>query len=248
MSLQDLTLADAFFQVNTIKGYRMLDTVGLIVNDFEDRFRVIQVPPDWATNGITMSQPVDPLDNFVEARIGPRVIWLHFGSRTGWTEIRQEIPKVVERITTIANVRGYSRQGLRTMLAYPLTDVEGAVRRLVRVAYNSEVVPWEQVGSPLVTTLQSRLQIGHLKANVNIRPVKRVTESESDELLDERSVVVSPSEASEFPEMALLLDTDIYDDRRTSTLVVKPLLNNAVDILEDKIAPFFLRLAQEVAG
>jgi hypothetical protein len=226
----------------------MLDTVGLIANDFEDRFRSIQVPPDWATNGITMSRPVDPLDNLLEARIGPNAIWLHYGSRTDWTEIRQEIPKVIERVTAITGAKGYSRQGLRTMLAYPLPDADRAVQQLIRIAYNVEAVPWNQLGSPLVTVLQSRLQIGHLKAIVNIRPVKRVIASDSDELLDEGSVVVTQSEESEFPETALLLDTDIYDDRRTSSLVVKPLLNNAVDILQDKIAPFFLRIAREVAA
>ena len=242
MDFEDLILAGAFFQAETLKGYRYLDTAGQIMNDLDDRFEQMTV----SVEGLTATRPVDPLDHLRAVRVSPERIWLQYGPRTGWTELRQEASALVERLATAMRIKGYSRQGLRTQLLYPVDDLDEVVRRFAGRVHNADIVRWDVLGEVFLAGVSVRIRSGNLKASVTVRPVRRLDAPIRGRAVGEDELLVPSAEDAPLPDTGLLFDADIYDDRQTPTIQVKPLINHAFEMLRDRLTPFAGRVIAEV--
>jgi hypothetical protein len=238
MRLADLTLADAFFQVNLVKGYRYLDTAGRIMNDFDDRFKEMEV----GLQGLNMRAPADPEDHLLEMRISAEQIWLHYGVGTPWTELRQEIPRLVERIAGVLEVSSFKRRGFRTMLLYPVEDLRTGNELMRRGIYNEQVIRWDRFGETLSTAFHTRFQLKRLRVTLEMRPVRALRERPLEGFVEEQDLVVPGAMVDKIPPFAILVDTDVYSDIRAADLSVKPILNEATQFLEDEAVSLLSRL------
>lgn len=239
MKSSDLTLTDAFFQVNLWKGFRYLDTAGVLMNDLEDRFESLQA----TVSGLLVRKPRDSGDFLKELRVSSEQVWLHYGTRTPWVTLRKEIPDTVNRIATTLEVRGYKRRGFRANLILPIDDVEQTTARLAS-AFDGRLASWDELGTVTTPDLVCTVRVDDAHARVSIHAGHRNPAGARTSPVDEADQPVPQEQDHNLPTQALIVDVDFYDDRETRDYDVGPHINRAARFLEIRIPNFLSRLVE----
>lgn len=237
-------LSEAFFQADLVNGYGFLDTRGALVRQFREEFQNFAETKE--RNGmpsLLFHDPVDPEHPIVEFKVGLSMIWVHLRAEASNTAIRQECARVVEAACVVTGATQFSRQGVRTYHVFGTPTAEEAVR-LIRAATAPSVSPWAEIGDVTSVALNVQLSADRIKANVHMDAVQTV-----------RTRIIThqgaspPAEATpdNIPTIGVLLDADVFDDRRSDTRDPKPHLNRALRYIDEQILPLVTRLLRRGA-
>ena len=182
-------LSDAFFQANTIKGYRYLDEAGKIMNRWDSEF----ASKDVGVQGLLMQNP-DAMMR--QLRVDNRTIWIHFGMADRLRQIIELSVNTTTEICGILDIKQFSRLGLRIQFIYDVSDVTGESGQII----NKILVPAFQgiiKGGQPQNNFQLAVNTGTQQNPVTLRVAT----------VDKKPEAKAPSG---FPEHGLLIDADIF--------------------------------------
>jgi len=237
-------LTDAFFQVNLHQGFRFLDTRGELILALGDPFQNVQEVTENGLATVHLHGPIQAAQPVIELKVNAAAIWVHFRGGVTRASIRQEGPRIVSEACDVMGVAQLTRQGLRTYSMFASPDRESAVRMLL-----GRIVPaadeWQSLG--IVQSASATLQIAAppLFANFSVVPVERAKVTTT--LHVPGSPLPPVVEDDQAPELGVMLDADIYDDRLSDIADSKPHLNKAIGFLDDRLIPLVAKLLGETS-
>ncbi len=197
MDFDDLTLEAAYYQVDTIRGFRYLDMAGVVMNRWDDEFPKKSV----STNGLDLSGGSGPI---VRATVSNTKIWTHVRRPSSPGNALEIASDFCDAVGSILGVTRYKRAGLRLQYAKDIEHREVAVRRASEsllspqfnaVADDRSVVDGVRVQKDLVMgTVRMHLIVGIEQRS---DAAKDISEDKQDEGDEERK-------------STLVVDADIY--------------------------------------
>jgi hypothetical protein len=139
------------------------------------------------------------------------------------------------------NVTRLARQGLRAFVFFPQVDEEAA-HEVVRTRILSSATGWESLGQISDGTLELVLADGPLKTKVRCGAAQRGTVHRVS--LSGGTVLKSGPVDADNSSFGILLDADLFDDRRSEGRDPKPHLNRALGFLDGKLIPYVASLLE----
>lgn len=240
MSLNPPIITDVFFQADTVKGYRFWDETGVLANEFSDRFHVVNFA---SPQGLTCSLPKSTTDHLLALRVNTANIWLSHRPDAGWTTIRQETPRLIEKIARAIYVTRFSRLGLRVTLLFggkSLDDVHDIQRTRILKVHDGG---WNALGTVSSGEIVINVDSHHLGARIAVDTVQIQTTEYMTRAAG--SEPATRPDRPDYPDFALRLDVDLVDKSPWESLDVKPHINHSVDYLNEQIIPFISNMAME---
>ena len=230
-------LSAAYFQADTIKGYRFWDQTGVVANHYVDRFQTIEY---IAPGTLVCARPRDPGDDLGEVRVNPHAIWLSFRERSALDHIAREASGQVDWIARACDVTDFSRLGLRVLLLWPANGSEEVVDLLASTFMQVQRQGWQEFGDIVGGEFALFLTSDRLAIRVSFSPIQNVTTSWSARAPG--SNVQAPSESvippeRRLPDFALQMDVDLADNNPADPLDPRHHLERSIRMLETKLIP-----------
>jgi len=238
-------LTDAFFQANLHQGFRFLDTRGELILAFGDPFQRVQEVTENGLATVHLYGPVDLSQPIVEVKFNAVAIWVHFRAGVTRAAIRQEGSRMVSDACDVMGVAQLTRQGLRTYSIFPTDSREAAVEMLL-----GGLVPtaqrWQTLGAIQSAATNLQISAPPLGVNLSVVPVERAKVTTTVHVPGS-PVPTTRTDDDQPPELGVMLDADIYDDRLSETADSKPHLNRAIAFLDDGLIPLVAKLLGETS-
>lgn len=118
-------LVDAYFQADTVRGYRYLDDAGKIMNRWDSQFPEKSV----GLEGLTMANKSAVMR---QLRVDTRTIWLNLHSPDNLQQVQNLAYEVTSEISDTIGVDQFRRVGLRLQYVYGVRNTDIATAPLVR--------------------------------------------------------------------------------------------------------------------
>lgn len=238
MPLSKPVTGRVFIQADTILGYQFWDHAGVVANRLAQRFQSVGF--DQSRSGLTCFAPSDLQDKLLEVRVSPQQIWLGYREGVDHTTVRQESAELIDWIARAINVSRFSRLGLRLSI-YWGGESEDEVVAIVRDrVVRSQEAGWSEVGAvgsgELVIHLTSEL--------LGVRAALSAARNVLTEITT-RFPGIDAVEAPKpqiLPEYSVVLDADLYDNRTTDSIDVKPHIGRSLEFFDRKLLPFVSKL------
>lgn len=230
-------LSAAYFQADTIKGYRFWDQTGVVANHYVDRFQTIEYV---APGTLVCARPRDPGDDLGEVRVNPHAIWLSFREQSALDDIAREASRQVDWIARACDVSDFSRLGLRVLLLWPANDAQEVVDLLTSTFMQVQRQGWQEFGDIVGGEFALFLSSDRLAIRVSFSPVQNVTTSWSARAPGSNGQTpretVIPLERR-LPDFALQMDVDLADNNPADPLDPLRHLERSIGLLEKKLIP-----------
>lgn len=238
-------LAAAFFQANTIKGYRFWDEAGTIANKYTDRFTSVEYGP---ASTLICGAPRDADEALRELQVSPTVIWLSFQERVPDRTVQQVTSSEVDWIARAAGISDFSRLGLRVTLLWPGNDLD-YVNNLVSSRFlHTNDDRWYALGRVDGGSWTAVLSVDPLTVRVAIRAVQNMTTSWSAYMPSAGASTPPPLPPHRrLPDYAVALDVDLADSHHATLLDIKSHLSRSFQFLQEKLVPFVSAILRDGA-
>lgn len=238
MSISQPFLSDSYVQANLVDGHGYLDVRGSLVRKFADQFENwSELDEDGST--LHFQTLVDPESPIQEVKIGDQKIWLHFRAGAAVAAIRNEAGRVLEAAGAIMGVTTFSRQGLRLQYLYPAPDVPATVRML-RAHLLPPSLGLDALGEVGGLFFQILVGAEQMKVNLILASGSRVRTHVIRQVGVAPDLELPPKDA--LPDVFVLADLDLFDERQTSTRDPKPHINRAMAFADESVLPLVSKL------
>jgi len=230
-------LVDAYFQANLHEGHGFLDCRGKVIDAFGDPFKSYMETSEGGVSAIHLFDPLSSSQPLTELKLSAAMVWLHYRGNISTVTLRQETARIVLDACKIIGVTQLNRQGLRVYYLLSTDDALSAVA-ILRAGLAPPEPSWDELGE--IQSLATNVRIGtsSFVVNVQIQPVQR---SRVKIQIEGPQAQAFP-EDDESPEFGVMVDADVFDERRSDFPDPKPHLNRAVEFLDDRLLPRVAKL------
>lgn len=179
-------LAQAFCQVDVVKGFRYLDDAGKIMNEYDAEFPEKNV----GIQGLTMSNKTATLRGLA---VSVSRIWLSFFKPDTLQYVLDQSWQRVNKITELTGVTGATRFGFRTENVVPIEDEDAVMKKVGPRVITPTILPKDE------KTLRSfgamaEIRLDDMEAAIRVHLVRK-----ADKAVE-----------SELPEQGIMFDIDVY--------------------------------------
>ncbi len=222
--MDDLRLVKAFFQLDTVRGYRYIDDAGRIINKYEVEF------PEAIVAGLQGLRMANSGATVEELKVSSHKIWLSFNRPATPAYVSDNAIRIGRDIAKMIAVTHASRFGLRFEYVMSVDDAETAARRCAAVIYAEPFLPPASEVSTFEAMVETK--VDDIEMAMRVHPVMRAEGAKDEDI----------------PEFGMMFDMDFY--RRGEELPlseVRKFTRTAHKWLRDSLPEFSARLMSEVA-
>lgn len=201
-------LVDAFFQADTIRGYRYLDDAGKIMNRWDSFFPEKSV----GLEGLTMTNKGAVMR---QLRVDARTIWLHLHIPDNIQQVESLVHDTATGVSEIIAVEQFRRIGLRLQFVYGVQSADAAIPFVVQNLYGvqwlrkNDLLFWKNKGFEFMVPLPA----DGISVNLRVSLVRR----------DPKTPV-----RKNIPIEAIMIDLDLFRHEVTDIRDLKGILGKVL--------------------
>ena len=186
--MPSMNLAEAYIQVNTIKGNRYLDDAGKIMNAYDDEFPEKEV----GLEGLNMKSG----ESKVRAvRVTTDRIWVNIHRPDTLTYAMDHAFKIIERISDIIAVASFKRVAMRLQYFVDVGGTQNTERLVVDHALSpaaSAALGEIWTGERVLLDLAFRIKHGDLLVNLHVAQSHQDQRAKTEDELPARAIIIDP--------------------------------------------------------
>lgn len=224
LRFKDAFLKKAIFEVRHNANLLIIDNRGKVHKKWSEEFPETELRNEQ----IVMKNKDLPGELFVSAtRFG-----CFFDDITNFSKFKDVAKKLSQQVSTLLEVNQYTRVGIRFFFVHPVDDLETLNSELSDNIF--KVSDWSVFGNKLEeVNFTIRIKQGDLGYRFNFETTRR---DENVEVLQGREKF--------YPELALLMDVDVYTKQPIEPKGVPQFIDKAEKSVETKLSQFFARFIE----